>query len=1214
MLLSFAQLRLLLCLTLVWQLVAAKHINLVARQEDTVKTADARSSSGNAQETSKVTATGTASDNDKTQTAVRTASYTDNPTKTSTEEPESTSSVVISTDGPLDNSTLTNGMTLSSSRSEDDGLTANITKTVVIPPDQLPLKPRITPGWGVAGAILLVSGGAYTFIGIRNRTVHTFFSTACATALGIAVLIVYVMNVPVKLSVQGGYVAAVVLSGCALGTASIFLKELTECLSCALGGFCLSMWLLCLSPGGLLHTVFTKAIFIACFTVGSLAFYFNHYTRDWALILTISFSGATAVVLGIDCFSRAGLKEFWAYVWHLNDDLFPLGTETYPVTKGIRAEEAAIIIITLVGIISQIRLWKVVREKRAERAAERARGQRDLEEEESNIGRQVEDANVRDRKEWERVYGDGEQQSSDADSQFASSEGVGSSGEKIGDRHLCANNVDDGGREDGAVEICDMSGSDRVVTTVDPLTKKDQDGKVIVRIAQDDLPADAADNREMETHCPDSDPDATDETQSPDTPALSELPINAGAAAENEKCSSVPDAPAVVPLPFAVPYSQDDGDSESKGDRSSVATFATDDDVRDPTHIPTRQGSFAKRLSHGSIGILRNLSQRSNGGHNSSSFQRGESSEELIMAGVAVEEVEDGNDARSSLAATFDDLSDADIASIASSRHTSVNSQQGGDVEAFENNTTAKDETAPPLSTQSQVAVEPTNLQAAAEASTETVEKEADGAYAGEHGNEKQGYVDAGQTPAKDPSDKTKSNSSGLSTPTSLTKGHLPSSLSRVALSYRTNEWAKHLSYADAPEPDDVDVSHAVEMSPTLKSTRRQERAAPLDVDDLQRGAGNGGVPPISILRSDSQTSVLSTTERRSQRKSPTSPTFHKLPVTANADREQALAALSGHPVPASSSRVMSRTPSASNFRRASLTFDPSSQQREARGPATIPEDDERSQISAAPQRQASGDEDFPRQSIPGIVSFSSPQTLIAQRETFLRNKSHGSLLASPPPRPESRMREASGELGGEYSNRIPYASGALGSDADDIPLSQRRQMMQRNSSMPSVAQQPQQQRRRSSTHHPVSGYDFYNNKNSSYEDPATSSSPQPGRRNSSVISPAAREARLSQFRSSVAMDLRSGTPIVPNSGRETPFGSTPNLLAGNGQQDVQRTIQAQRSMLMSKKEAEIQRKEAKLREKQWAEQVFDERMRSGELLDAHRQAIRRMQQSANRE
>jgi hypothetical protein len=233
-----------------------------------------------------------------------------------------------------------------------------------IPEGQLPITPKITPGWGVAGVIMMLTGSAYTLIGIKNKWVHTFFSSAFSAALCITVLIVYVMNTPVSNGAQGGYVAGTILAGCIVGAAASFFKEITEGLGCALGGFCMSMWLLCLIPGGLLHAVASKAILISCFTAVAFGFYLARLTRDWALMVMISFAGATVLVLGIDAFSRAGLKEFWAYVWDLNSELFPLGANTYPITKGIRVETAAIIIFCLVGVVSQVKLWRVIREQK----------------------------------------------------------------------------------------------------------------------------------------------------------------------------------------------------------------------------------------------------------------------------------------------------------------------------------------------------------------------------------------------------------------------------------------------------------------------------------------------------------------------------------------------------------------------------------------------------------------------------------------------------------------------------------------------------------------------------------------------------------------------------------------------------------------------------------------------------------------------------------
>lgn len=123
------------------------------------------------------------------------------------------------------------------------------------------------------------------------------------------------MNPPVSKGIQGAFVVATFITGVIFGALSMIFPEITEGLGCLLGGFCLSMWLLMLRPGGLLTSSGAKGIFIAAFCVGVYALSFSHYTRPYGLIASTSFAGATAVIIGIDCFSRAGLKEFWLYLW-----------------------------------------------------------------------------------------------------------------------------------------------------------------------------------------------------------------------------------------------------------------------------------------------------------------------------------------------------------------------------------------------------------------------------------------------------------------------------------------------------------------------------------------------------------------------------------------------------------------------------------------------------------------------------------------------------------------------------------------------------------------------------------------------------------------------------------------------------------------------------------------------------------------------------------
>ncbi|KAL4890356.1 hypothetical protein BDV59DRAFT_204527 [Aspergillus ambiguus] len=268
----------------------------------------------------------------------------------------------------------------------------------------LPLQPVVTPALGIGGFILLATGAVLALIGIRNLWVQVFLSTAFLTSIGVTVLIVYVMNPPVRVAVQGAYLVAVFFTGITFGALSIVFKELTEGLGCLLGGFCLSMWLLCLKPGGLLGDESSKSGFIGAISVGIYALSFSHYTRPYALIGSTAAAGGTAVALGIDCFSRAGLKEFWLYIWALNDDIFPLNTNTYPVTRNIRVELAATVIVAILGVISQLRLWNVIRERRRKEEKLRAEDEKRKEEAEAEVGRRLEEHNLKDRLAWEARY------------------------------------------------------------------------------------------------------------------------------------------------------------------------------------------------------------------------------------------------------------------------------------------------------------------------------------------------------------------------------------------------------------------------------------------------------------------------------------------------------------------------------------------------------------------------------------------------------------------------------------------------------------------------------------------------------------------------------------------------------------------------------------------------------------------------------------------
>lgn len=131
------------------------------------------------------------------------------------------------------------------------------------------------------------------------------------------------MNPPISDAVQGAFVVAATATGAVFGGISLAFQDVSEGFGCLLGGFSLSMWILPMKPGGLLVETGHKAAFIASLTIGFYCLSFIRRTRIYALICATSFSGATAVILGIDCFSKAGLKEFWVYIWGMVPSICP---------------------------------------------------------------------------------------------------------------------------------------------------------------------------------------------------------------------------------------------------------------------------------------------------------------------------------------------------------------------------------------------------------------------------------------------------------------------------------------------------------------------------------------------------------------------------------------------------------------------------------------------------------------------------------------------------------------------------------------------------------------------------------------------------------------------------------------------------------------------------------------------------------------------------
>lgn len=157
------------------------------------------------------------------------------------------------------------------------------------------------------------------------------------------VLIFYVMSVPdgnTSDGVQGAYLVAIVLPGIILGgVLQQYVQWLAKRSGCIVGGFCIAMWIEVLCPGGLITSSSMLALFTALVCLAALAPSFFKKTKEPAYMICSAFSGTTALVLGIDCYSRAGLKEFWVYTWRmssLDHNVLSLTCRRIPQSQALR--------------------------------------------------------------------------------------------------------------------------------------------------------------------------------------------------------------------------------------------------------------------------------------------------------------------------------------------------------------------------------------------------------------------------------------------------------------------------------------------------------------------------------------------------------------------------------------------------------------------------------------------------------------------------------------------------------------------------------------------------------------------------------------------------------------------------------------------------------------------------------------------------------------
>ena len=802
------------------------------------------------------------------------------------------------------------------------------------------------------------------------------------------------------------------------------------------------------------------------------------------------------------------------------------------MTRGIRVEIAAIILLFILGVMSQMKVWKIVKKRREERAAEQLQKKEELERSEEALGRRIEAGNNQERSIWDAVYGDrAKLKGSNIDSGIGTEapSTIGKSSMSTGD----AREVYDAG-----MEMQNLEGS---------RFDQERGGRITVHVAQDDDVPEAA------KHVPRSSMDSS--IQASREPSIEEPNNNRGAnsvasaaASTKSKAATAIDpgltlkpkskVPKIVPLPFTIP---DDGTrhSQKSSDASSVATFAASE------HLPEQPKRSSRPLSGSEL--MRKLSGR---------LQKDAVISNVSQEALVIPHVEDD---QSSIAATVDGISNHGDTepTLSASRDPSPEKATS----SSDNVMIAPQDLALPLSPREplDVSMEAQNDGYFPAKAPNPIESEPRNAL--DTANETKEKVS--QAPSEDPLP--------LARQSSLIAGNLPGGgASKVVNAYRTNEWAKYLDKADAPSIEDLKVqkTRAVEG----------EKAAPVDIQALSQTAIPAD-PARNFSRNLGDKAQLPSS--RSKARSAVKPNN---PYRTQPSPRTSRANSSGSPTGTVIEGAASQTLFASSA--SSVAAPPLPKTRSTTTPLTSPRAfrTSSSPMIGTPLTESPIEEGV-ETSFPMSRFTPSSAHLMSQRESILRSK----------PASTSLLRTGSGTSLTHFSSASNAPGGSsIGLNAldedDNISLSQRKSILQQEQAL---------SRNSSGTTTPYTASRTSLNPNNPYSqtvrlstssnlqlntNPPHTTRPPTGTTSSAIT--------LNTWRASLAqLPTTSSSPIPPQQQQE---------------------LDLRRRELLAEKNAVRHSRAMDERSREQRESVLGREMRRGSMMDAHREAMRRMQAGVN--
>ncbi|GAA5934011.1 hypothetical protein JCM1841_002049 [Sporobolomyces salmonicolor] len=323
------------------------------------------------------------------------------PASTNATTPTSANSTRSATPSPTQSANATSS-TLSTSSA--DAASASASSSAVPPTPRLDT--HIDATFGILGALLIISGVAVGTCGGQLRRVSAFVAGVYGGSMIVALLILHFGVVPrvspPESTTRGLYLLGSLAAGIICGAFCVLFQRGGQLLVGSLAGAALSLALLCTRSSGLIRPVGLRYVLILGLSaVGFVAASVPKFAPD-VLLVSTSALGATTVVLGVDCFTTSGLKEFYVYQFGLSS-LFPKLNGDYTVSTGIIIELAVLAALFICMMAFQYRFYTLF-QRRQKEADDEARQREAREEKAGTRSRQAGQAQL---DEWEEKYGGG---------------------------------------------------------------------------------------------------------------------------------------------------------------------------------------------------------------------------------------------------------------------------------------------------------------------------------------------------------------------------------------------------------------------------------------------------------------------------------------------------------------------------------------------------------------------------------------------------------------------------------------------------------------------------------------------------------------------------------------------------------------------------------------------------------------------------------------